>query len=122
MKSYKDLAVYHLAYSLALDVHKMSMKLPDYELYEQGSQVRRSSKSIKNNIVEGFGRRRYENEFIKYLIYAIASCDECSSQLSMINELYFKSEPINDLISEYEKLGKMLNKFIQFVDSSWRSK
>ena len=30
-----------------------------------GSQIRRSSKSVVSNIVEGFGRRRYKNEFIK---------------------------------------------------------
>ena len=56
MKSYKDLEVYKLAYQCALEVHEMSMELPKYELNEQGSQVRRSSKSIKDNIAEGYGR------------------------------------------------------------------
>ena len=54
MKNYKDLDVYKISYKLAFEVHKMSMKLPKYELYEQGSQIRRSSKSIKSNIVEGY--------------------------------------------------------------------
>ncbi len=47
MNSYKDLDIYKLAYRLAIDVHKMTMTLPKYELYEQGSQVRRSSKALK---------------------------------------------------------------------------
>ncbi len=58
MKSYKDLDIYNLAFEYAVEVHNMTMKLPNYETYEQGSQIRRSSKSIKDNIVEGYGRRR----------------------------------------------------------------
>ncbi len=81
MNSYRDLDIYNSAFSLALDVHYLTMKLPKYELYEQGSQIRRSSKSIKNNIAEGFGRRRYKAEFIRFLIFAHASCDETVSQL-----------------------------------------
>ncbi|QHI35233.1 hypothetical protein IMCC3317_05790 [Kordia antarctica] len=88
MKSYKDLDVYNTAFNLAIKVHKMSLELPKYELYEQGSQIRRSSKSIKDNIVEGYGRRKYKADFIKFLVYAHASLLECLSQLQMIDELY----------------------------------
>ena len=66
MKSYRDLDIYKIAYRLALDVHKMTMTLPRYELYEQGSQVRRSSKSIVDNIVEGYGRKKYKQDFIRF--------------------------------------------------------
>ena len=31
--------------------------LPKFEMYEEGSQIRRSSKAVASNIVEGFGRR-----------------------------------------------------------------
>jgi four helix bundle protein len=80
MNSYKDLDIYKLAYRLAIEVHKMTLTLPKYELYEQGSQVRRSSKSIKDNIAEGFGRRRYKDEFVRFLVFAHSSCDEAISQ------------------------------------------
>ena len=73
MKNYRDLEIYQLAYKLAIEIHEMSMQLPKYELYEQGSQIRRSSKSIKDNIAEGFGRRRYKVEFIRFLIFAHSS-------------------------------------------------
>ena len=55
MKSYTDLDVYQEAYKLAIKVHRMSLELPKFELHEQGSQVRRSSKSIKDTIAEGYG-------------------------------------------------------------------
>ena len=46
MKSYKDLEIYKLSYDLAVKVHKCSLTLPQYEMYEEGSQVRKSSKGI----------------------------------------------------------------------------
>ena len=121
MNNYKDLDIYKLAYKLAIDVHKMTMTLPKYEMYEQGSQVRRSSKSIKDNIAEGFGRRRYNDEFVRFLLFAHSSCDEAISQLTMINELYFENNGLNEMLDEYEVLGGKINKFIRYVEENWKS-
>ena len=109
MSSYKDLNIYQLSYKYAIEVHNMSMKLPKYELYEQGSQIRRSSKRIKDTIAEGYGRKKYKAEFIRFLIFAHSSCDETISQLNMISDIHFPNEPLNDLIEKYEQLGKMIN-------------
>ena len=54
MKSYRDLQIFQLAKNLAVRIHKMSMNLPKHELYEGSSQIRRSSKSVGANIVEGY--------------------------------------------------------------------
>lgn len=122
MKSYRELEIYQLSYSLAVKVHKMTLTLPQYEMYEQGSQVRRSTKSIKDNIVEGYGRNRYKNEFIRFLVFAHASCDEANSQLVMIDEIHFESKGLTELISEYEILGRKINKFIDYVEKHWNEK
>lgn len=122
MKSYRDLEIYQTSYKLAISVHNMTMTLPKYEMYEQGSQVRRSTKSIKDNIVEGYGRNRYKNEFIRFLVYAHSSCDEATSQLTMINEIHFESKGLTELISEYEILGRKINKFIDYVEKHWNEK
>lgn len=53
MKSYRDLNIYKDAHRLALEVHKISLALPKFELYEEGSQIRRSSKAVSTAIVEG---------------------------------------------------------------------
>jgi hypothetical protein len=58
MKSYKDLDIYNLAFQYSFEVHYASLIMPKFELYEQGSQVRRSSKSVKDNIIERYGRRK----------------------------------------------------------------
>ncbi len=64
MKSYKELEIYRISYALATKIHKMSLKLPKYELYEEGGQIRRSSKGITSCIVEGYGRNRYKADFV----------------------------------------------------------
>lgn len=118
-KSYRDLEIYQMSYRLALEVHQMTMKLPKYELYEQGSQIRRSSKRIKDTIAEGYGRRKYKDEFIRFLIFAHSSNDETLSQLNMINDLHFESKGLNQLIDEYQTLSKKINRFLDYVKDNW---
>ena len=62
----EDLKIYGKAHKLAVDIHKMSLTLPQFELYEEGSQIRRSSKSVSAQIVEGFALRNYKNEYLQF--------------------------------------------------------
>ena len=118
-KSYKNLDIYKTAFNLSIEVHKASLLLPKYELYEQGSQIRRSSKSITANIVEGHGRRRYKADFVKFLVYAQASCDETINHLHCIAEIHNKRDELSSLIEKYTVLGKQINKFIIYVSTKW---
>ncbi len=99
----------------------MSLTLPRFELFEEGGQVRRSSKSVTSMIVEGYGRRRYKADFIKYLIYAQSECDETIVHLDFL----FETESLKDtqlfttLKQEYDVLSKKINKFIQWVEDNW---
>jgi four helix bundle protein len=120
MGGYKDLDIYKLAFELALMVHDASLKLPKFELYEQGSQIRRSSKSIKDNIAEGYGRRRYKAEFIRFLIFAHASSDETNSQLNMLATLYPDIKEFEELKILYNNLGGKINNYIKYVEKNWK--
>ncbi len=119
MQSYKDLEIYQLSHKLGLDIHKMSLGLPRFELYEEGSQIRRSSKAISTNIVEGFGRKKYRQDYIKYLIYAHSTCDETVEHLRYLYETNsLKDENMfSTLLGKLEMLSKKINKFIQAVSS-----
>lgn len=117
--SYKKLQIWQLARELVIDIHKMTLtKLPKFEMFEEGSQIRRSIKSVKSTIVEGYGRRRYKQEFIRFLNYAIASNDETIDHL----ETLFETESLTDkelyetIHDKLEVLGKKLNLFIQSVE------
>ncbi len=75
--SYKRLEIWEMAQALTVDIHRMTTtKLPKFEMFEEGSQIRRAIKSVKANIVEGYGRRRYLRDFMRFLVIAHASCDE----------------------------------------------
>ena len=120
MKSHKELDIYNLAFDYAIEVHKVSLKMPKFELYEQGSQVRRSSKSVKDNIIEGYGRRKYKQDFIKFLTYSHASLLECKGQLEMIQILYDIQE-VPELIIKYDNLGAKIFAFILYVEKNWKT-
>ncbi|MCZ4318540.1 four helix bundle protein [Aequorivita viscosa] len=120
MKSYKDLDIYNLAFEYSIEVHHASLKMPKFELYEQGSQVRRSSKSVKDNIIEGYGRRKYKQDFIKFLTYSQASLLECKGQLETIEVLYNIPE-VPELITKYDSLGARIFTFILYVEKNWKT-
>ena len=122
--SYKKLEVWQLARELVTEIHRMTMKeLPKHEMYEEGSQIRRSIKTVKSSIVEGYGRRRYKQEFIRFLVYAISSNDETVDHLENLFETKSLSDEslYNKIHDKLEILGKKINLFIQSVESSHMS-
>lgn len=98
-------------------------KLPKFEMYEEGGQIRRSSKSVKSTIVEGYGRKKYQQEYIRFLTYAISSNDETLDHLETLFETgSLKDEQLfHDIHSRVEILGKKLNKFIQSIEKSMQA-
>ena len=119
-KGYEDLDIYQLGFDLAIKVHKISLQLPNYELYETGSQIRRSSKSVPANIVEGYGRSKYKSYYVKFLTYALESCQETISHLKIINKLYNNIEEVKELMSAYQILGGKIYRFSQRIESSFK--
>ncbi len=123
-QSYKDLDIHKKAHKLAIEIHEMSLKLPKFEMYEEGSQIRRSSKSVAINIVEGFGRRRYKAEFVKFLTYSLASCDETRDHVDTL----FETKSLKDrdkysyFCDEYDHLGRMITNFIKSVELGHRTR
>ncbi len=116
--SYKKLEIWQLARELTIDIHKMTFTLPRFEQFEEAQQIRRSGKSVRSNIVEGYGRRKYKADFIKFLIYSLSSNDETIDHL----ETLFETESLKDEILykslhlKLEHLGKKINNFIQAVE------
>ena len=113
--SYKQLNIWKLAREVSYDIHTLSLNLPQYELYETGSQIRRSSKSVRANIVEGYGRRDYKNDFIKFIVYALSSNDETIDHLETLFETgsMTDKEDYKKIHDKLTNLGKQLNGFLQ---------
>lgn len=115
--SYKSLKVYQLAHDFGLACHRLSLRLPKYELYESGSQLRRASKSVSANLVEGYGRKRYPADHLRFLVFALASNDESHEWLEYLRTLYPElSQEVTTELGVNEQVGRMLNRLIQSLD------
>jgi four helix bundle protein len=122
--SYRNLDVWQLARVMTNEIHRMTMQsLPRHEMYEVGSQIRRSAKSVRSNIVEGYGRRRYKLDFVRFLTYALSSCDETRDHLEVLYETGSLADEKSyaALAKSLEELGKKLNNFIASVERGHRS-
>ena len=119
--SYRDLDVYKISFDLFIRTHRFTLLLPKYEMFELGSQIRRSADSVNSNIVEGYGRRRYKNDYIKFLTYSHASNDETLNHLKKIYLLYPELTDAVELAKEYDLLGGKLNRFIAYVVKNWKT-
>jgi len=118
--SYRRLEIWQLAREVSIGIHRMTLELlPKFEMYEEGSQIRRSSKSIRSNMVEGYGRRRYKQDFIRFLTYAQASCDETMDHLETLQETESLTDDVvfERLHGQLSRLGAQINVFIRGVEA-----
>ena len=100
-------------------IHNMTLiKLPKFERFEEGSQICRLIKSVKSNIVESYGRRRYKQEFVRFIDYALASCDETADHLDTLaaTKSLTDSATIDDLTRKVDELGRKLNLCLQSIE------
>ncbi|MBI1879640.1 MAG: four helix bundle protein [Chloroflexi bacterium] len=110
MAGYEDSDIYKLAKQMAVEIHQMALnELPKFEMYEEGTQIRRSSKSVVANFVERYGRRHYKAEYIKFLTYTLASCDETKAHLELLHETgSILPDRFQYFYTNYRKIGGML--------------
>ena len=115
---FEDLIVFQRNYKISLEIHKISLTLPDIEKYEIASQMRRASKGICANIAEGYGKQNEsKSEFKRYLRIAIGSANEMRVWLRYCYDLkYIDKQSYENLRDEYSEIGKML----QGLQKSWK--
>lgn len=114
--SYKKLEIWRLSRELVIEVHNMTFLHPKFEQFEEAQQIRRSMKSVKSNIVEGYGRRRYKQDFIRFLIFSIASLDETIDHLETLSETgSLKDSRLSENL--HQKMTLLSKKMISFLRS-----
>ena len=117
IQSYRDLKVYERSYRMAIEMYQITSGYPKEEMYGLTSQIKRASTSIALNIAEGYGKRESLNEFKRFLLMAIGSCDEMKVLLDISKDLGFITQEEHQRSEqEYEEIGKMLNR----LRSRWR--
>jgi len=110
VKRFEDLEVFKRAYQLSLEVHRVSLSLPQIEQYALADQIRRASKSICVNLAEGFGKQgQSKAEFRRFILMSIGSADEMRVWSRYCLDLnYIDKEKWKHWRDEYEQIAKML--------------
>lgn len=106
--SFEGLKVWQEARLLTKLVYQFTLRLPDYEKYALGNQIRRAMISVTSNIAEGSARFSYK-EKIHFLEIAYGSLAEVYNQLVVDSDLdYFSFEEIESLKPAFEFVAKLI--------------
>lgn len=106
--SVEDLEVYRKLCSLHLDVHNFSLKFPKFEMYELGSQLRRSSNAVPANLAEGWNNK-HTNIYLEGINRAFGELRETLHHLRMASQKGYLQDTVHrNLASRYEECGRML--------------
>jgi four helix bundle protein len=121
ISSFEDLDVYKRLVELHLEVHELTMTFPKYEMYELGSQVRRSSNAIPANIAEGWDNK-HSNMYLEGINRALGEMRETRHHLLIaLRKGHISAESANSLVSRYDECGKMLRGLERAVEKSIES-
>ena len=111
---YKNMEIFQLSYSLALNIHKLLDKFPEEQKENITSQMRRAATSIPLNIAEG-SVKKSQREFLNFLSYAYGSAKELDVLLSMSKDLNYITKTQYDSI--FKKLDELMAKLFGFMEN-----
>lgn len=118
IKTLSDLEVFRISYDIALEIFHLTRSFPKEERYSLTDQVTRSSRSISANIAEGWGKRIYENEFKKHLVYALGSLEETKVWILFSKDSnYISGEKFNEVTEKLNTIGSKIFK----LHENWKS-
>ena len=119
LKSFRDLMVYQKLKALHIEVHNETLGFPKFEMYELGSQVRRSSNSAPAQLAEGWGSR-HTNMYIEAINRSLGEVRETQHHIDVAKEKqYLSAQRFQELDARYDECGRMLEGLHQSL-SSWR--
>lgn len=115
-RSFEELGCWKEARNLRLFVKdKIITKIPDSEKYNLIDQIKRSSRSVGNNIAEGYGRFHYQ-ENIQFCRIARGSLFETLDHgIIAFDENYISEENLNELREIHNKTLLILNGYIKYL-------
>jgi four helix bundle protein len=114
-QTFEDLEVYQAARNFRKSIYSVTRKLPNFEKYDLGSQMRRASVSLTNNIAEGHGRFHYPDQ-IRFMLQSRGSLEELVDDLNVcLDEDYVPSAEIADLKQTAQGVLSLLNGYLRFL-------
>lgn len=115
MNSFEELEVWKKGRELRQFVFIIAKSFPQEERYGLTSQIKRSSRSITNNIAEGFGRFHFQ-ENVQFCRQARGSLTETLDHMIIAYDEQLISETVlAEFRSLYESCMKLLNGYIAYL-------
>jgi four helix bundle protein len=113
IESAKDLKVYKIAYSVAMEIFELTKNFPTEEKYALTTQIRRSSRSVCLNLREAWAKRRYEAHFLSKLTDCDGENSETDSSLDFAMDCgYMSKEQHKAIVAKCAEIGRMLGGMI----------
>ncbi|MBL4887277.1 MAG: four helix bundle protein [Flavobacteriaceae bacterium] len=115
-QSFEELACWKEARNLRNFVRNLIIKnFPNSERFELTSQIKRSARSVGNNIAEGFGRYNFQ-ENIQFCRIARGSLNETLDHaIIALDESYISKEDLKELRVIHDKTLLILNGYIKYL-------
>ncbi len=114
---YKNLEIWRLAHSFALEVYRTTKSFPKSEEFGLTAQIRRAVVSVPTNIVEGYSRRG-DKELARFIDIALGSLAEARYLLSFSRDLgYLPATELFNIEKQAGELGSKLWRFYEKVRS-----
>lgn len=114
--SFEELECWKAAREVRIFIsNQVLKKLPKDEQYDLISQLRRSSRSISDNIAEGFGRYHFQ-ENIQYCRVARGSLHESLNQvITALDDSYIDATILTEFRVLFLKSNSLLNGYINYL-------
>jgi len=110
---FQDLIAYKKGFNLSMKLFHLSKSFPKEEKYSLTDQIRRNSRSVCANLAEAYRKRNYPKSYTYKLTDSDAENSETQVWLEFALECnYIDKTIIDELVSESNEVGKLLNYMI----------
>ena len=116
-RTFEDLEVYQVAREFRKKMYAVTRRLPDFEKYDLGSQIRRAAVSLTNNMAEGHGRFHYPDQ-IRFFLHSRGSLEELVDDLNIcLDENYLSSDEVAKLKEQARAVLILINGYLRYLRS-----
>jgi four helix bundle protein len=119
INSFEDLECWKAATELRRYVSKRILpKFPPDEKFALTNQLRRSSRSISDNISEGYGRFHFQENIQSCRMARGSLCESLNQVIIARDENYIEEEVLLEYRQIYERTKAILNGYINYLNKA----
>jgi four helix bundle protein len=116
-QTFEDLEVYKVARQFRKAMYAVTRRLPDFEKYDLGSQIRPAAVSLTNNMAEGHGRYHYPDQ-TRFFLHSRGLLEELIDDLNIcLDGNYLSSEEVATLKDQALDVLNLINGYVRYLRS-----